>query len=143
MASNPFVGTWRLVSLESRTAEGEVSYPLGRDAVGYIVYSEDGYVSVNLMAAGRPRYASGDQLRGAADEKAAAADTYVAYCGKYEVQQGKVIHHVEVSFFPNWVGVDQERFFEFGGNRLVLSTPPILLGGTKVTTRLVWERTTS
>jgi hypothetical protein len=52
----------------------------------------------------------------------------------------KVVHHVKVSFFPNWVGVDQERFFDFDRNRLSLSTPPFLIGGMQQTAHLIWER---
>ncbi len=48
--------------------------------------------------------------------------------------------HVEVSFFPNWVGHDQERFFEFSGNRLALSTPPVLIEGRQQRAYLIWER---
>ena len=36
----PFCGTWRLVSFEARTSSGEVSYPLGKDAAGYLIYSQ-------------------------------------------------------------------------------------------------------
>jgi len=35
MASNPLIGTWRLVSWENRSVEdGQVSYPLDEDATG-------------------------------------------------------------------------------------------------------------
>jgi Lipocalin-like domain len=37
VAQNPFVGTWRLVSYKLRRSNGQVSYPLGQDAVGYII----------------------------------------------------------------------------------------------------------
>lgn len=41
MESNPLVGTWRLVSWENRSVvDGEVIYPLGEDAVGYIMYGQ-------------------------------------------------------------------------------------------------------
>ncbi len=143
VSANPFVGTWRLLSFESRTAEGEVIYPLGRDAIGYIVYTEDGFMSVHLMAANRSKYTSGDWLRGTVAEKVAANDTYIAYCGRYEVQRSKVIHQAEASFFPNWVGTAQERFYELDGDRLVLSTSPILIGGATITSRLIWERARS
>ncbi len=47
MASNPLIGTWRLISWENRSVvDGQVSYPLGKDAVGYIVYNQDGYMFV-------------------------------------------------------------------------------------------------
>jgi len=140
MTQNSFVGTWRLISCELRSADGQVSYPLGKDAVGYIMYSEDGYMSVAFMSANRPIFAAGDISGGTTEEKEAAADTYVSYCGKYEVQGDKIIHHIEVSFFPNWIGVDQARIFEFEGNRLSLSTPPFLVGGKKQTAHLIWER---
>jgi Lipocalin-like domain len=47
---------------------------------------------------------------------------------------------VELSLFPNWVGSDQERLVELRGNRLRLSTRPVLLGGVQQTAHLIWER---
>jgi hypothetical protein len=140
MTQNPFVGTWRLISWEYRSADGKVSYPFDQNFVGYIMYSEDGYMSVAIMSTKRPKFASGDLWGGTTEEKVAAADTYISYCGKYEVQGDKVIHQIDVSFFPNWSGVDQTRFFEFKGNRLSLSTPPILMAGIQRTAHLIWER---
>ena len=140
MARNPFVGVWRLVSIELRSEDGRVTYPYGRDAVGYIMYSEEGYMSVALMSANRPKFVSGDILGGSAQEKAAAADTYISYCGKYEIQGDKVVHRIEVSFFPNWIGVNLERIFEFDGDRLSLSTLPSLMGGKQQTAHMIWKR---
>ena len=54
MESNPLVGTWRLVSWENRSVEDdEVSYPLGKDATGYIMYNQDGYMFVAIMGHNR------------------------------------------------------------------------------------------
>ena len=140
MAKNPFVGTWRLVSLEVRTSDGQVSYPRGRDVVGYIIYSGDGYMSVVIMPANRPKFVAETLREGSIEEKAAAADTYQSYCGRYEIQGEKVIHHVEASLFPNLLGVSRERAFKFDGNRLILSPPPSLVGGIEQTSHLTWER---
>jgi hypothetical protein len=140
MIQSPVVGTWRLASFESRTLDGNVVYPAGPDPVGYIMYNEDGYMSVAFMAADRTAFASGDIRGGSAEERIAAFDTYLSYCGTYEVQGNKVIHHIEVSLFPNWTGVSQERFFELDGDKLSLSTPPILQGGIERTSHLVWKR---
>ena len=118
----------------------QISYPFDQDFVGYIMYSEDGYMSVAIMSTKRPKFASGDLWGGTTEEKVAAADTYVSYCGKYEVQGDKVIHHIDVSFFPNWSGVDQIRFFEFEGDKLSLSTPPFLVAGIRQAAHLIWER---
>ena len=130
MAPNPLIGTWRLLSWENRAVvDGEVSYPLGKDAVGYIMYGADGYMSVAIMCPDCARFAAGDLLGGDAEERAQAALTYVSYCGTYEFRGETVVHRVELSLFPNWVGVEQERLIEVSGNRLTLSTRPILLGG--------------
>ena len=140
MSSNPLVGTWRLISWENRTLDGEVSHPLGEDASGYIAYNEDGYVFVAIMGPARRPFVAGGLLSGSTAEKAGAAETYVSYCGRYEFHGATVVHHVELSLFPNWVGVAQERLVKISGDRLTLSTRPLLLQGRKQTAHLIWER---
>lgn len=140
MSSNPLVGTWRLLSWENRTLDGEVSHPLGGGASGYIAYTEHGYVFVAIMAAGRRPFVAGDLLSGSTAEKAGAAETYVSYCGRYEFLGDTVLHHVELSLFPNWVGVTQERLVKISGDQLTLSTRPLLLQGRQQTAHLLWER---
>jgi hypothetical protein len=140
MTPNPLIGTWKLVSWENRTLDGQVSYPFGKDAAGYIIYTNDGYMFVSIMRAKREPFASGDLLGGSLEEKANAAETYLSYGGRYEYQGDAVIHHVELSLFPNWVGGEQERLVELSGTRLILSTAPFLLGGKQQTAHLIWER---
>ncbi|HET8686860.1 MAG TPA: lipocalin-like domain-containing protein [Saprospiraceae bacterium] len=140
MNEDLFVGTWSLVSFEVRSTNGTVSYPFGRDVRGYITYSQDGYMSVSFMGVDRPHFKSND-LRGASvEEKVLAFDTYFTYCGKYEVTDKKVVHHIEVSFYPNWVGEDQERFYAFDGGQLILTTPPLLIDNSEQTAYLIWKR---
>jgi hypothetical protein len=138
--TNPLVGAWRLVSWENRSADGTVTYPLGEDAAGFILYTDDGCMAVAIMRAGRRPFAAGDLLGGSTEEKAHAAETYVSYCGRYAYRGDSVIHHVELSLFPNWSGVDQERLVEVEGDRLTLSTRPMLFQGIERTAHVVWER---
>jgi hypothetical protein len=142
MAEHPFVGTWRLVSVESRTADGRVRYPYGRDAQGYLVYSAEGYMCVAIMAAQRQHFAAAnDASEGTPEELAAAGKLYVSYAGPYSIQAGGIIRHqVEVSFFPNWIGGTQERLYAFKGNRLTLSTRPLMIRGQARSSHLIWER---
>ncbi len=141
MGKEQFIGTWKLVSIEFRRSDGQLTYPMGRDAVGIIMYDANGHMSVNIMRPDRQAFATGDQLKGTPMEIKSAFEGFVAYYGVYEVNQenGTVTHHVEGSLFPNWVGSAQRRFFEFSGNRLTLSTAPILMGGQQVTGVLNWE----
>jgi len=142
MGKEQFTGTWKLVSSEFRHSDGQLTYPFGRDAVGIIMYDANGHVSVHMMRPDCPAFASGDLHDGTPMEIKSAFEGFVAYYGAYEVNQeeGTVTHHIEGSLFPNWVGLAQRRFFEFSGNRLTLSTPPILVGGQQITAVLIWER---
>jgi len=142
MGKEQFIGTWKLVSSEFRRSDGGVTYPMGRNASGMLMYDASGHMSAQIIRPGRPAFASGDQLKGTPEEIKSAFEGCVAYFGTYEVNEkkGTVTHHVEGSSFPNWVGTDQRRFFEFCGNRVTLSTPPASFGGEHVTALLVWER---
>ena len=72
--------------------------------------------------------------------RVAAADSYIAYFGRYEVKQDRVTPYLETSLFPNWVGTDQERFYRFDGNRLTLRTTPMLLYGRIQSVYLIYAR---
>jgi hypothetical protein len=133
-----FIGTWKLVSVETRREDGSLHRKGTR--TGYIIYSADGYMSVSFMKEGRKVFAAGDIRGGTVEEKVEAIDGYVSYCGKYEVVEDRVIHDIEVSLFPNWVGDRQERFYRFEGDALTLSTPLQLVGGLSLSSHLVWEK---
>lgn len=135
-------GTWRLVSFESRTSNGEVRHPLGRSQAGQLLYDAGGHMSAQLMTPDRPKFASGDRLRGSDAELRAATDGYIAYYGTYsvDVSAGIVTHHVQGALFPNSIGGDEVRYFRLDGDRLTITTPPMQLDAEQVTTVLVWER---
>lgn len=137
------VGAWRLVSYEIRPRDGgTITYPLGRDARGWILYTPDGYMSAQLMAAGRPPYADGDLQGGSVEERAAAAHGYIAYSGPFNVDDdGTLTHEMDVSLYPNWIGNVQQRVVSLDGDRLQLgTTAPIRIGGREVEPVLVWAR---
>jgi hypothetical protein len=134
------VGAWQLRSWENQADDGRVTYPMGTDALGSLLYTADGRFSVLISRAGRVRFAAGDLLGGTTEEQARAVEGFVAYAGRYSFHGDRVVHHVELSLFPNWVGTDQERSVERTGDRLTLSASPLLLAGPQQVPRLVWER---
>ena len=143
MEAEQFVGTYRGRGQEYVAADGTVTRVGASPAAARLVYASDGTVMVISTPADRPRlpsHVSGNDWSGAtAAEKAAAADGVVAYAGRYEVQGDRVLHHVDVSFFPNWVGTTNVRVFQWDGNTLTLSTPPDAAGGFR---RILWEKVT-
>jgi len=138
--THDLAGTWRLVSWENRGEDGSISYPMGRDVQGYIMYNPDGYMSVVITQYGRPTFKSADIGGGSDEALARAAATCISYCGRYEVEPGRVVHHVEIALFPNWAGTTQERFLEMEGDMLTLSTGPILYAGQEIRAYLIWQR---
>ena len=143
MAENPFIGAWALVSYEFRDGQGEAIYPFGREPQGYILYTAEGLMSVAFMPQGRANFQAADLRGGTAAEKAGAYDSFFAYSGRYEIRGEVVVHHAEISLFPNWSNSGQERFYQFEGERLILSSAPVAYEGVQRTARLVWQRVQS
>ncbi len=140
MTVNPLVGTWKLISAETRSENNEIHYRFGRDAVGYLIYNEDGYVSLNIMSADRQPFSCDRPRYGNTLEKAAAFETYTSYCGTYDLRGDTVIHHVKLSLFPNWVGSNLERIVDIVGDILMLRTQPFFVDGRIQTGYMTWKR---
>jgi hypothetical protein len=140
MMNNVLVGTWKLVAWENMSLNGEITYPFGQEPIGFITYTQDGFVSVSIMRAQRPNFSSGDLLGGSDAEKLAAVESYLSYCGTYDFDGVQAVHHVQASLFPNWVGMDQIRLVELAQDTLILRTQPMLLSGKQQTARLEWKR---
>ena len=138
------VGAWALTSCVERDIEtGVENHPLGERPLGLILYTPDGYMSAQLQSPERPPFAEGDLLRATPEEYAAAGSFYVAYSGRFFVDEAKksLSHEMAVSFFPNWVGQRHVRLVELNGERLQLSTDGTQrLNGVLKTVTLSWRR---
>ena len=112
----------------------------GADPIGLLIYTDQGFFSAHIMGKDRENHAVPIPLRGTDAEKVAANDSYIGYCGSYDLEHDRVTHHVRVSLFPNWVGNDQVRQVEIEGDRLTLVTPPFKTPEGSLTATLVWEK---
>jgi len=133
-------GSWRLSAWRRIDAQGAVTYPLGPDATGLLVYTADGHMIVQMASANRPALAISDPLGGKAQDRAAAYSTFLAYFGRYEVEGQSIIHHVEACLYPNWSNTEQERSFICDGTHLVLRTPPSEGAHGSVVNEIAWVR---
>jgi len=128
-----FVGAWRVVSVTDTRPDG-IEVPdlyLGAHPVGLGIYEAKGYVCNGFMNPDRAKWVDGSS--GTQVEMAKAADGYDAYCGTYEIDEGRktVTHHLRVALVPNDVGADLIRTYEFSGNQLKLSGTEGLKRGFK------------
>lgn len=92
----PIIGEWKLVSFQIQEDNGDVIYPFGEDAQGSIIYTESGRFSAQLMRTDRPRFASGDQMKGTVEETEANYKGFISYYGPYEFdREGGFVVHME------------------------------------------------
>ena len=134
------VGTWLLESWETRYADGRTIYPMGEDALGFLLYSADGYMAATLSRRNRAPFRTGEMLTADLVEKVQGWDSYFSYVGRYSVVGDKVMHHIVASQYPNWIGDDQVRALVLDDNRLELSTPTQTTRRGCQISRLIWSR---
>lgn len=130
------IGTWELRTYQDVAEDGTIYYPLGKDATGFIMYNPDGYMSAQLMQQGRPSYASGDLHKGTTEEMATAAEGYVAYSGKFKIDEANATLYLtmNVSMNPTWLGNTQPREYTLEDNVLTL------VNGNNRNQKLIWDR---
>lgn len=141
---NKFIGVWTLVYYKILKEDGSLfSYPYTKNCKGHIIYSKEGRMSALLMDPSRPAFAVPHTWKGTAEEMKKAFRGYTSYSGKFDVEDNRVIHHVDMALFPNWIGTDLIRTFEFSsdGMELLLSTELFEAGkGVKLQHVLLWEK---
>lgn len=127
-----FVGTWKLVSIESEgQPDPRVTHPIG---LGY--YDSSGNMAGQIMPdRNRPKWKQGESPTPEQAKEAIAG--YTAYFGTYTVDEKAhtVTHHRKGSLNAGEVGVDAVRQYEFApGDRLILT--PV----DNPSLHLTWER---
>ena len=133
-----FAGTYRLVTTEVKDANGTWSQTPNFNRIGYITYSDTGYMGVTTMQKNRTRFA-GDQPT--PEEAQEALRGYNAYYGPYTVNEEEkfVVHHRAGQINPGGE-VNAKRFYDFVGNQLILTPAPASGGKEQATRHIVWER---
>jgi len=139
------IGTWRLVEWTFTVNGSRPTRPWGGDPAGLITYTEDGRMCASLMSHARPSSTTRTLSAAPAEIRAAAAAGYLTYAGSYSFDGDDVLHHIELSLMPNWVGTTERRHINWvetgDATDLVLSTPPTPTdGGRLAVNRLRWTR---
>ena len=99
------------------------------------MYDAAGYMGVVIQPPGRPPWA-GDEPTG--DEAIGQLGTYTSYFGTFTVNadEGYVTHHLLGNVRPPDAANNNQRFYEFAGDELILMPPPDDSG---VKRRIVWR----
>ena len=117
-------GVWKLIGTEVQVQDGKTTYPRGQHPSGYIIYTADGHMFVQIQDGAEIRPPAHDGPMTEA-EQAQAYRSYTAYYGPYTLNtdEGYVVHHREGSLVPNQSGGEVRRYYEFKGDELILHIP--------------------
>ena len=138
------VGAWKLLSyIEVPIGGIDSLFPLGKSPRGLLIYTVDGYMSVQIAKEGRLPFHSNDKLNPDFEEMKDAVQGYLAFTGKYKVDNKQAIVHYVVShsLYPNWDHSTMSRHVNFEGDVLYMkSIEPSLSNGQLVNSYMTWQR---
>ena len=137
-----FISAWELENYTEYSGAAEPLQPFGSNPVGFLIYTEDGIVSAQLMTPHRKRLADGAWQSNDQEALAELAKGYIAYCGRYFIdeQMGQMVHLPVLALVPNLIDQRQYRTFNFDDDKLNLRTVRTESDGKTVETRLTWRR---
>ncbi len=127
----PFIGSWRLVSIEG----GNNPATRGSKPTGIIIYDAHGNMAAQIQPdRQRPTYTGTPSV----EQMAERMRGYTAYLGTYTIDEkaGTVTHHRQGMLDAGAVDFVRKFALTPDGNRITL-TP---VGGTGTPTHLTWER---
>jgi hypothetical protein len=104
-------GAWKLMAQHFEFADnGERVDVFGSAPRGRVLMTGDGDFMTIITAADRAALGDAAQLFA----------TMLAYSGKFRIEGDRLVISCDLSWFPDWVGTDQVRFFHLDGDRLRL-----------------------
>lgn len=131
----PLIGTWTLLGWQDLVDDDSLApAPEWERVRGQLIYTPEGAMTMQMSKADREHFVPDPAHDGGtSEEKARAFNECHAYSGSFTFESHRVIHHIEQSNAPNYVGTDQVRLVSIDGETLVLTNA----NGTRA---LAWQR---
>jgi len=129
------VGTWVLTGAEKLLPDGTRVSDYGENPHGLVVFTADGYYSVQIYRADRLKFSSGDKLKGTPEEYKQASLSTSVHFGRYTMDPAKhtITFHIDRSSFPNQDDTTQVRPYEMTGDELSWKVAPRPDGSIPIT----------
>jgi hypothetical protein len=123
--NSSIVGTWELSGADRLLPDGTRVSDYGDHPHGLVIFTADGYYSVQIYRADRTKFAFGDKLKGTPEEYKDASLGMSVHFGRYSVDPAKhtIAFHIDRASFPNWDGTTQGRAYELKGDELSWKVP--------------------
>lgn len=128
-----FVGTWKLVECIETDPQGNNIYPWGRDAIGYLIYTAEHIMSVQMMRKKR-------DITGVPQTCLDITKDYNAYFGRFEIDEAlkTVTHVLEGNIDPQMIGIRKVRAYSFHEDKLALVTQK-----ESLSIKITWQKVTA
>lgn len=121
MAQEPSIaGTWILTAAEKVLPDGTRVADYGANPHGLVIFTTDGYYSVQIYRAERVKFSSQDKFKGTPEEYRDASLSMSAHFGRYSVDPLKhtITFSVDRSSVPNVDDTTAVRPYELKGDEL-------------------------
>lgn len=128
-------GTWVLTRAEKLLPDGTRVSDYGDNPHGLVIFTRNGYYSVQIYRAERLKFSSADKLKGTPEEYKEASLSTSVHFGRYTVDPAKatITFHIDRSSFPNQDDTTQVRPYEIRGNELSWKVAPRPDGSIPIT----------
>ena len=137
------LGTWLLQSWQIEYVDGRpVSYPFGVDAIGVLIYAEDGWMSATMSLKRRTALSAASALQADLSSRAQAMLETLSYQGRWRLEGGTVYHDVLTSLNPVLIGAVQQREALWHDGALHLVAREADGAGRQRLHRIIWARDT-
>src|SRR5262249_28902275 len=118
--TSPIAGTWALTAADKLLPDGTRVSDYGNSPHGLIIFTPDGYYSIQIYRTDRPKFASGDKTKGTPEEYKDAVMGMSDHFGRYSVDPVRhtISFQVDRSSFPNWDDTTRVTPYELNGDVL-------------------------
>lgn len=128
-------GTWVLTGAEKLLADGKRVPDYGPDPHGLVIFTADGYYSVQIYRAERLKFSSGDKFTGTPEEYKDASLSMSVHFGRYSVDavEHTITFRIDRSSVPNLDDTTAVRAYELKGDQLSWRVAPRSDGSVPIT----------
>lgn len=128
-------GTWVLTGAEKLLPDGTRAPDYGPNPHGLVIFTADGYYSVQIYRDERLKFASGSKFTGTPEEYKDATLGMSVHFGRYSVDPGKhtITFRIDRSSVPNVDDTAAVRAYELKGDELSWRVAPRADGSIPIT----------
>jgi hypothetical protein len=129
------VGTWTLAGAEKLLPDGRRIADYGPNPHGLVIFTANGYYSVQIYRAERLKFSSGDKLKGTPEEYRDASLSTSVHFGRYSLDAAShtITFRIDRSSFPNQDDTIQVRPYVMKGDELSWKVAPRPDGSVPIT----------